>query len=177
MHRDAKRRADLRPQGITNIPCKSCEYFRVCGGVQTSRPLLDCFHETCCHKPDCDNVCPNNVNFLPLLREVGGTLDGGDRQPLHQASIALPRYLPVIDHKYSRQEPLDWPFVAIDTYEIFRLRKGRYRAIADSPDGLREAFRLSPATRIVLRGVADDPPLEEYWAFHKTDRPAEQLTH
>ena len=43
------------------------------------------------------------------------------------------------------------------------------------PEGLRAAFRLSPDTRIVLRGVADEPPLEEYWAYHKTDRPAEQL--
>ena len=82
MRRDAKRRAELRPQGITNVPCKTCEFFRVCGGVQTSRPLLDCFDESCCRKPDCDKVCPNNANFLPLLRDVGGTLDGGDRQPL-----------------------------------------------------------------------------------------------
>ncbi len=175
MHRDAKRRAELRPQGIPNVPCKTCKFFRVCGGVQTSRPLLDCFDESCCRKPDCDKVCPNNSNFLPLLRDVGGTLDAGEPQPLHQAAIALPRYLPVIDHPYRRREPLNWPFVAIDTYKIFKLKKGRYQAIAEDAEELRAAFRLSRDTRIVLRGVADEPPLEEYWAYHKTDRPAEQL--
>jgi hypothetical protein len=87
----------------------------------------------------------------------------------------LPPYIPVIDHRYGRQGLLDWPFVAIDTYEIFRLRKGRYRAIAESPEALRAAFRLGPATKIILRGVADDPPLEEYWAYRKSDDAAGQL--
>jgi hypothetical protein len=175
MNRNAKRRAELRPQGITNIPCQSCVFLPVCGGVQTARPLLDCFYETCCRKSDCDKLCPNNVNFLPLLREVGGSLVFDDSHPLPQATIALPRYMPVIDHGYRRQEPLDWPYVAIDTYEIFKLKKGRYRAVADSPEELRAVFKLSAATRIVLRGVADDPPLERYWEYHKTERPAEQL--
>jgi hypothetical protein len=175
MQRDAKRRAELRPQGITNLPCKTCEFFRVCGGVQTSRPLLDCFDETCCHKPDCDKVCPNNANFLPLLRDVGGSLDFNDPQPLDQPSLTLPWYIPLIDHRYSRQQPLQWPFVALDTYALFKLTNGRYRAIAESPEELRAAFNLSPATNIILRGVAKEPPLEEYWAYHQTERPADKL--
>jgi hypothetical protein len=175
MTREAKRRAELRPHGITNVPCRTCEFFKTCGGIQTDRPLLDCFHETCCKKNDCDRLCPNTDNFLPLLREVNGDLNVDSLGPFPQATIALPRYIPVIDHGYRRKQPLDWPFVAIDTYEIFKNKKGKYEAIAETPEGLREAFKLSPATRIVLRGVASDPPLEEYWEFHRTARPAEQL--
>jgi hypothetical protein len=175
MNRQAKQRSELRPQGITNIPCRGCTFFPVCGGIQTSRPLLTCFEESCCRKEDCDKLCPNNRNFLPLLREVGGDLETNRLGELRQASIVLPPYIPVIDHRYRRQGLLDWPFVAIDTYKIFRLRKGRYRAIAESPEALRAAFRLDPTTTIILRGVADDPPLEEYWAYRKSDEAAGQL--
>jgi hypothetical protein len=175
MNKEAKRRAELRPHGITNIPCQRCEFFPVCGGIQTSRGLFNCFDESCCHREDCDKVCPNNRNFLPLLREVGGDLATNRLGELGQASIVLPHYIPVIDHRYRRQGSLDWPFVAIDTYKIFRLRKDKYRAIAESADALRAAFRLSPATKIILRGIADDPPLEEYWAYRKADQAAGQL--
>jgi hypothetical protein len=120
-------------------------------------------------------VCPHNANFIPLLREVGGTLEVDMQHPLHQASFIMPWYIPVIDHGYSRQEPLKVPFAALDTYKLFKLKKGHYQAIADNAEELRAAFKLSRDTRIILRGIAKDPPLEEYWAYRKIDRVPEQL--
>jgi len=81
----------------------------------------------------------------------------------------------MIHHGYNRAYPLDWPLVALETYQVLRLVDGRYRAIASSPAELRAVFGLAPATRIILRGTAKDGPLERYWSYRRRDHAAAQL--
>ncbi len=137
MRPDAKRRAELRPHGIANVPCRACEFLRLCGGVQTSRPLLDCFDENCCHRGLGlhDQFCPNR--FAIFCRFF--VTSAAHWKPMI-ASRSIRRRLPYLippAHRSPLSSPaaLESPFVAIDTYKIFKLKKGRYRAIAESPEG------------------------------------------
>lgn len=65
--------------------------------------------------------------------------------------------------------------VAIQTYEVFRLRDGKYRALCDSPEEFRRAFQLHAKTRIVLLGTATDSALEKYWAYRRRDDAPRQI--
>ncbi|MFZ1934472.1 MAG: DUF4417 domain-containing protein [Thermoguttaceae bacterium] len=92
-----------------------------------------------------------------------------------QDALSLPEYIPLIHHGYRRSKPLEWPVVAIETYEVFRLRRGQYRAIAEIPEELRKAFCLAPNVKILLLGTADDPALERYWENRRSDHAPRQL--
>ena len=165
-------RKELRPHGGISQKCvSSCFLFDDCSGIEPRRSLFkeDCFDINCCRDGSCDNVCPYKGDFVDRWREVGG-LRFDDISPIEQKPVPLPRYVPVIHHGYSRSEPLDCPVVALSTYHVLRLDKsGVYRPIAETAESLRAAFRLNPATRIILRGTAKDPPLELYWKHRRRD--------
>jgi hypothetical protein len=177
MMTDEKRiREAARPHGVTSAGCRNCYFFRTCGGIQPEQTLLDCFDHYCCGgKTDCDEVCPNNGDFIRRVREVGG-LRFDDVLTLAQRPVELPRYMPLIHHGYSHKTALALPVAALDTYQVFGFRNGKYRAVADDAESLRRAFGLSPTTRIVLRGTAKDRRLEHYWTYRKRDRVAEQIS-
>ena len=99
----------------------------------------------------------------------------GNLPTITQPPIQLPLYVPMIHHKYKRSTRLQWPIVAIETYQVFRLVKGEYRAIAESPEELRKVFALHPKTQIVLRGTAEDSALERYWSYRRRDKAPAQL--
>jgi Domain of unknown function (DUF4417) len=175
MDKRATRRAELRPHGLINAPCQRCYFFQCCGGVETSRPLLTCFDEHCCGRELCNWVCPNHpAAFASYYREISG-FGTDDIAEIRQSPITLPMYIPVVDHRSRRNQTLDWPFVALNTYRVIRPAGGRYRAVASSPHGLRENFGLSSSSGIVLRGVANDPPLETYWHYRRSENAPEQL--
>ncbi len=176
-------RDELRPHGANAPGCPKCVHFRECGGFEPSASLFntDCFRANCCkfavsrEKPcDCDNVCPHNERYLDYLAEVGG-LTFASLTPLSQKVVELPRYVPLVHHRYCHRKPLSWPVVALDTYQVVKLRGGRMEAIAENPDGLREQFGLAPSTKVILRGVADDRPLERYWSYRRRDNVPAQL--
>jgi hypothetical protein len=108
------------------------------------------------------------------LQEVGG-LQCRDLGPLVQPELKLPRYIPLIHHGYSRRHLLDLPMVALDTYQVFRLRNGQYNAMAADGAQLRQEFGLSAGTTIILRGTARDRRLEQYWSYRRLHRAAEQM--
>ena len=183
----AQLRKALRPQGIVAATCRQCCYFSVCDGIESEFGLLDCF-ELCrfkrqpsasstpchCNGKECNSVCPFKPDFSQWLREVNGLCFDNLAQ-IGQTALSLPQYIPLIHHGYSRSKPLDWPVVAIETYEVFRLQEGRYRAIAHTPDELRKAFCLAPCVSVLLVGTTDDSPLERYWAYRRRDDAARQL--
>jgi hypothetical protein len=176
MDKFAARRAELRPHGITNGPCKRCYFLDNCGGIETSRPLFSCFDENCCGKGSCDWVCPcDPIAFSASFREVNG-FGFDDIAEIRHTPRPLPLYIPVVDHRSRRNQTLDWPFVALNTYRVIRPNGDNYRTVADSAEGLRSSFGLSAATNFILRGVANDPPLEAYWHYRRSDRASEQLT-
>jgi hypothetical protein len=174
MDKDAKRRLELRTHGVTNAPCHACYFFPECGGIESSRPLFSCFDERCCGDGSCNSVCPNHPDFEVWYREVNG-LRFGDLPELVQTPIVLPRYVPVVDHGSSRHRTLEVPFAALNTYRVVGAKHNEYRTVANTPEGLREHFALSPSVNIILRGVAKDPPLERYWHYRKSDDAPNQL--
>lgn len=179
----ARIREELRPHGVLAPGCPPCVWFDRCGGFAPQRTLFntDCFMATCCKftaggqaVDQCDLACPHNPRFLDLLQDIGG-LDTEHLPPLVQADVPLPRYVPLIHHPYSRHEPLDWPMVALDTHQVFKLKGDRLLAVADSAEGLRRAFGLAPTTAVLLRGVGSDRCLERYWEYRRQDAAAEQM--
>lgn len=179
----AEIRDELRPHGVLARDCPKCALFPDCGGTEP-RPLLyniDCFHITCCKfngtaadVEQCDFVCPHNSRFVEFLREVGGLSCNG-MPLLSQQPADLPLYIPLIHHGYSHQQPLNWPVIALDTYQVVKLRSDHMEAVANDPAGLRSSFGLAPTVNVVLRGVANDPPLERYWSYRRRDAVPQQL--
>lgn len=176
----AEKRERLRPQGLPSLGCDGCQFKSVCGGYYSGTLFGTCFDELCCEytgKPKelCNAVCPYKSDFVGWLSDAGG-LRFDDLPEMVQEPISLPLYVPMIDHRSSRAKPLDWPAVALNTYSVLRMRRNRaYRAIADSPEGLREAYLVKSDAQVILRGVADDPPLEKYWENRQLSNAPSQL--
>lgn len=170
MATNAQRRSALRPQGVESPSCVGCQWLTECGGFHSGRLVGNCFEETCCEftgkeKRRCNAVCPYKDDFDEWLKDTKG-LRFDDLPPFSQPDLDLPVYIPVIDHRSRRTEALDWPVVSLNTYNVMRIRSGshkKYEAVADNPRGLRDAFLLGADTKIILRGIAKDPPLERYW--------------
>jgi hypothetical protein len=100
--------------------------------------------------------------------EIGG-MRFDDIPPLHQAPLAMPRYVPMIHHASRRRDALRVGIVALDPYKVFGLREGKYSAVPNEPSALRRHFRLADDARVILRGTAKDRFLERYWEYRKTD--------
>lgn len=176
MANQAQIREQLRPHGTIAVVCHSCPFFKACGGIQPEQALLSCF-DLCrydCH--NCDNVCPRKSDFFERVCEVVGLR--WDNSPLiTQAELELPLYVPMIHHGFSRLEPLKVNFVALETYQLFRRFKDEYHPIVKSPEELRRRFMLHRATKIILRGTAEDKKLEMYWSYRRRDHAVEKLAN
>jgi hypothetical protein len=172
---DERMREVARPHGIVAQGCHRCVHIAICGGIEPEQSLFDCFDHYCCNNQDgCDEVCPYNRDFYARLQEVGG-LYCRDLGALIQPDLKLPRYIPLVHHGYSRRHELDLPMVALETYQVFRLRDGQYRALVADGAQLRQEFGLSARTRIILRGTARDRRLEQYWSYRRLHGAAEQM--
>ncbi|WP_417398217.1 hypothetical protein [Gimesia chilikensis] len=166
---------DLRPQGYSSATCPSCVFYDKCGGLHNHRPLMNCFDQFCCENGTCDHVCPYKpADFQMRMREIGG-LRFDDIRPLYQTSISLPSYIPMIHHASRRSKQLNTDTIALDPYKIFGQREGHYKSLADDGETLRRTFKLNPNSKIILRGTAMDPFLENYWSFRKIDDVAGQI--
>lgn len=178
-------RESLRPHGRVVSGCSDCLHFADCGGIEPELNLFntDCVQANCCNpsglgawsgESDCDDVCPNNPKYLAFLWEVGG-LRFHDLPPVPQAAVELPRYVPLIYRRYARKITVNWPVVALDTYEVVRVANDRMATVAACPDSLRREFGLRSDASVLLRGVADDRPLECYWQYRRHDCVPQQL--
>ena len=176
MDDEERLRQAARPHGVVSMACQGCAWKAICGGIQPERPLLDdCFGLYCCKQPvGCDDVCPYNSDFQKRMEEIRG-LRFDEVASLNQWHADLPRYVPLIHHGYSHRKVLDLPVVALETYQVFRLRDGKYRTLAADGAQLRKEFGLSSTTKIILRGTARDRPLESYWSYRRRDEVAEQI--
>jgi hypothetical protein len=183
--KEAKLRGSLRPQGRIAPGCKTCFHFADCGGFEPELTLFnnDCVQANCCRSflagseaniPPCDNVCPNNPAYLQQLREVGG-LSFNDIPTITQQPAELPRYIPLAYRRYIQKMTVNWPTVALSTYEVVKFKNNQMKPVASCPDTLRQTFGLSPNTAVILRGVADDRPLERYWSYRRIDKIPQQL--
>lgn len=179
-------REALRPHGRVASGCADCLHLADCGGIEPVLNLFntDCVQANCCNLveaggstdgPECDNVCPNNPRFLDQLRQVGGNLWCHTPTAVRQSAVDLPRYVPLAYRRYQRKLTVGWPVVALDTYQVVRVQDGKMGTVAGCPASLRREFGLSSDAAVILRGVADDRPLERYWAYRRRDGVPQQL--
>lgn len=183
MNKNARRRADLRSVGPISASCSTCQWRPDCGGSYSGRVFGNCFELTCCHYTDkdpdsCNAVCPYKEDFGVWLRETRG-LRFDDLPSYTQNALDLPLYVPLIDHGSRRRQPFSWPCLSLDTYNVLRLNRHmspRYRAVADGPDALRDFFKISRNSRVILRGVGTEPQIERYWEYRDIDDAAGQLS-
>lgn len=175
MNGNSRTLAELRPPGPISPACKPCVFFEQCGGLQNSRPLLNCFDQFCCGHGKCDFVCPNKpADFRRRMAEIGG-LRFDDIPELRQKLLALPKYIPMIHHPYRRVGALRASHVALDPYKILRLKRGKYESVAADATALRNRFKILTDSQVVLRGTAEDTFLERFWSYRNTDRVPEQM--
>lgn len=149
------------------LGCQSCPEFGLCGGLRIEGPIFDC-SSFCCNDPArCQLVCRGNPDYAFRVREVGGF--PFDSLP-HFAPLPapdLPLVVQTIYHASRRQALITAPVVALPLSKMFDvLGRPRYRTGA----ALRAAYRISPKTRIVLTGTADDPDIEPWWGIGTSAR-------
>jgi len=165
--------SQVRP--AVNGCCGQCVFRPPCDGIRDFSELFNCVYTFCCGgKADCDVVCPKNRTFT---EDVGGVfgLRFDNLPKISQRDIDLPLYVPHLNHQYSRSFPLNWPVVSVAPYKLFHMQNKAYTALAKSPDDVRSFLRLSPNTRIILRGTDKDNRLERYWTYRRRDEVPQQL--
>lgn len=175
MNENARLRPELDLAGPVSASCHRCFLYKPCGGLRNHWPLLNCFDQFCCEDKKCDNVCPYKPDeYRRRMWEIGG-LRFDDIPPLHQSTLILPRYVPMVHHGSRRSEALNTGIVALDPYMIFGLRAGRYHAVLNEGVALRRHFKVADEAQIIFRGTAKDRFLERYWEYRKIDDVAGQV--
>jgi hypothetical protein len=87
-------RAAYRPHGTVAATCRTCAYFDVCGGIETDRPLMNCFDLFCPGDGKCQHVCPCQPDFVEHMEEIRG-LRFDNLSQISQVPLDLPFYVPV----------------------------------------------------------------------------------
>lgn len=148
--------------------CGGCGFRKTCGGTHGQQVFGGCFHScgiACGGPARCDWVCPAKGDFVDHVREVSG-LDTGAGAVLPLTNVSLPSYLPLVRHGSSRSSTLSASVVGLSLGDLIRgADSGDYGANLGSAAALRERFKIRSDARVVLVGVADDRPLERYWAL------------
>jgi hypothetical protein len=168
------------PQTLGFSGCANCKLFKQCGGHQ--HPIIfaiGCANFTAARSSaDTDDMNPNlEEKFWQLWDDVGGLVNYAVG-PLHSMdATGLPRYVPHLQGPHLRPpRPLAAKIVALHLFKVVcRQRDGSYGVKYETAAGLRAAYRLAPDTRIILVGVDEDPPLEQFWRHHRTHHIGEAL--
>ncbi len=157
------------PQEFVAAGCQRCALLQQCGGMRNERALLTCIDQFCNCDGDCDNVCPNHPEYAKRVREIGGF--GTHRMgPPQQRDVRLPVYVPLIHHGYCRHSKLNVEAVAICPYDFLKLENGRYVSRVNDQVSLRQKFKISDHSKLILCGTAKDKPLERYWSHRRRDK-------
>lgn len=151
--------------GVLSLGCQICHLLQFCGGQTRIGGGWSCATRCAgCDRERCDLVCFGKPSvYCEAVEEVNG-FDAGDIGPIfQQLAIPLPKYIPVLQHHYSRVESLKVPWVAIPLSAILKASEDALAPIATTPEMLREVFHLSSETRTLLLGTGEDEPIERYW--------------
>ena len=140
--------------------CLRCVLLDRCGGHPFGDLFeTDCVEANCCRVPErCQVMCPNNPRWLEFFRELRPYLDRTGR--LSQPAISIPRYVPKILHGSRRDERLDWSGpVAVPLTQAVRCRPNTSSVAAS----YRERMMLKDDAEIILSGIQQDQPIEDFW--------------
>lgn len=152
-----------------SLGCLRCPERALCGGICVAAPYFDCFTYCCGNKDGCTSICrANPVLFARRLWEVGGLDLANVPRALLLTAPELPRVGTVLFHGKSRSEAAAPRMAALPLSTMFDRRDGSPRY--DTSAHLRDAFRLTPETPVMLTGTEDDPPLERWWELGAAKR-------
>jgi hypothetical protein len=145
----------------TSLQCATCLLRRLCGGVARESGGLSCLEDCCGRKADCNRVCPvRERTYYEALEEIGGfEFDGVIERTVRIPQ--LPRVAFLIKNGASRRAKLVAPAVAVRLFDVIDPAAGRLRY----PDrtALADAMRIDETVPLVLSGVDEDQPLEDWW--------------
>jgi len=150
-----------------SLGCTGCRELEACGGLFVQAPIFSCRDFCRCSSiGDEHYVCPcNTKKFVDRLREVKGlSLDNVPRVPL-LGYPPLPAAVPLIYGNYQRVNYLRSPAVAIPLNRLFSRKTGGIRFA--SKEELAEKFRFDPGAKLLISGVGEDGPIEDYWKHRR----------
>lgn len=153
----------LRDSGHAyGLGCGNCEDQRICGGLSVPN-MVNCL-DLCCHQPEgCDFVCPRDVNgYVEQVNSIGGFDPDDIPRHVEVEHRQIPFYVPLVYHKSkSRPVALVADAVGIELGQLIDFKSGDPKFT--SRDQLANRFGIEPSSKLVVSGIADDPPLEKYW--------------
>lgn len=158
--------------------CTACGFRNACGGIHGQQVFGGCFHSCgsgCGGPARCDWVCPAKDDFVDHVREVGG-LDTAAGSILPLTGTELPSYIPLVRHGSSRSSRLSANVVGLTIGDLVRgADRDDYGASLASALDVRDKFKIRSDARVLLVCVADDRPLERFWALRTNSGVLEKL--
>lgn len=158
------------PSVPVSLGCEPCPELGLCGGLHTAKGLHNC-HTFCeCSNPSkCPFVCPRKLeDFVSRVQEIRGfTLDNIPRAP----DLQFPSIPGVIHHLYGashRNGRLRVPAVSVPLVKLFYRKTGlpKFRTKAE----VAKAFGFDPKASLVINGVSEDQPIEDYWTHRRATK-------
>lgn len=153
-----------------SLGCNPCLELGLCGGLQAPGGLHNCLSFCDCKDPSgCPYVCPRKLeDFLNREREVSGfTLANIGRTPaLHFPT--LPSVIPHIYGRSHRKKRLSVPAISLPLNKLFYRKSGmpKYHSKVE----VAEAFGFDPSAALIINGVSEDQPIEDYWLHRRATR-------
>lgn len=154
---------DDASQHPLSFGCTQCPELNRCGGLHSGADMYDCDALcNCADKVECDRVCRRKAkHFVQSVREVHGLELDNVPRAAPVAIPVLPKVIPIIEHRSSRNERFLADAIALPLYRIIDLQHGKLHV--QSREELAERFRISTDAQIVLSGVEKDRYIERWW--------------
>jgi hypothetical protein len=156
------------------LDCTVCLEESHCGGMRNHSGGMGCMALCCGDPPNCfKHACPRKPDeYVDLVRDV----DGLELRPFRGLAAPIPKlpsYIPVLLNRGARRKAPPAVAVAVSLYDVLDART----ALARFKSGLemREWFRVSTNTKLVLSGVQEDPFVERFWTKSHARDTAESL--
>lgn len=153
--------------------CLKCPLLKQCGGYTRAGGGWSCMDRCASCDASCDLVCLKKPgDFVRALLEIGG-FDHGGIPALQGPAEALPPYVPVLQHGFDHEVPLEW--AAFTLRGLMRFSGRRYAPIGASAGEVRARLGVSDATKILLLATGKDRPIESYWRWRRLHRAPDAL--